>query len=105
MPEFAGAETDQKGRDPRRYPVDQIIQTRGGPAKLSVPFGLVANHAVSGVDDLVGQQQIVIKNLEKDILRGQRLSGAAILGDGEVALILDIQGLINEMSAIKVRGG
>lgn len=49
------------------------------------------------IDDLLGQQQIVIKSIEDDITVNKALSGAAILGDGDVALIIDIQGLIKQM--------
>ncbi|MDH5545806.1 MAG: chemotaxis protein CheW [Gammaproteobacteria bacterium] len=46
------------------------------------------------VDDLLGQQQVVIKSLETNFRRIEGVSGATILGDGTVALILDISGLI-----------
>lgn len=46
------------------------------------------------VDDLLGQQQVVIKSLEANFYRVEGLSGATILGDGTVALILDIPGLV-----------
>jgi len=46
------------------------------------------------VDDLLGQQQVVIKSLEANYRKIDGLSGATILGDGSVALILDIPGLI-----------
>ncbi|MCP4992636.1 MAG: chemotaxis protein CheA [Gammaproteobacteria bacterium] len=46
------------------------------------------------VDDLMGQQQVVIKSLEANYQRVQGVSGATILGDGSVALILDVPGVI-----------
>ncbi|MEQ8763290.1 MAG: chemotaxis protein CheA [Planctomycetota bacterium] len=46
------------------------------------------------VDDLLAQQQVVIKSLEANYRRVEGVSGATILGDGHVALILDISGLI-----------
>jgi two-component system, chemotaxis family, sensor kinase CheA len=46
------------------------------------------------VDDLLGQQQVVVKSLEANYMRVEGISGATILGDGSVALILDIPGLI-----------
>ncbi len=46
------------------------------------------------VDDLLGQQQVVIKSLESNYKRIEGISGATILGDGSVALILDVPGLI-----------
>lgn len=50
------------------------------------PLGLV-------VDELVGQQQVVIKTLEDNTDPVPGVSGATILGDGKVSLILDIAGL------------
>ena len=46
------------------------------------------------VDELLSQQQIVIKSLESNYQQVQGISGATILGDGSVALILDVAGLI-----------
>lgn len=46
------------------------------------------------VDDLLEQQQVVIKSLETNFRQMQGISGATILGDGTVALILDVPGLI-----------
>lgn len=46
------------------------------------------------VDELLGQQQVVIKSLETNLKRIQGISGATILGDGTVALIMDVGDLI-----------
>ncbi len=46
------------------------------------------------VDRLIGQQEIVIKSLGKYISNSKIISGATILGDGEVALILDVNTLV-----------
>ena len=46
------------------------------------------------VDGLLGQQQVVIKSLEANYQRVDGISGATILGDGSVALILDIPSLM-----------
>ncbi len=46
------------------------------------------------VDELLGQQQVVIKNLETNYRKVDNVSGATILGDGTVALILDTSGLV-----------
>ena len=46
------------------------------------------------VDSLIGQQEIVIKSLGKYINNNKIISGATILGDGEVALILDVNTLM-----------
>lgn len=46
------------------------------------------------VDNLLGQQEIVIKSLGKFIRNSKIISGATILGDGEIALILDVNTLM-----------
>jgi two-component system chemotaxis sensor kinase CheA len=46
------------------------------------------------VDELLGQQQVVIKSLENNFRKAEGFSGATILGDGTVSLILDAVGLI-----------
>lgn len=46
------------------------------------------------VDELLAQQQVVIKSLEQNYKRVDGISGATILGDGTVALILDIGGIV-----------
>ena len=57
------------------------------------------------VDDLLGQQQVVIKSLEANYRKIHGLSGATILGDGSVALILDIPGLIRMAGSAPVDVG
>ena len=46
------------------------------------------------VDELLGQQQVVVKNLEANYRKVHNVSGATILGDGTVALILDTSTLV-----------
>ena len=48
------------------------------------------------VDDLLAQQQVVIKSLETSYKQVRGLAGATILGDGRVALILDVPGLVTD---------
>ena len=45
------------------------------------------------VDELVGQHQVVVKNLESNYRKVPGVSGATILGDGRVALIIDVIGV------------
>jgi len=52
------------------------------------------------IDDLIGQQQIVIKSIDNFITTSRSISGATILGDGRVALIIDIHGLVEEIKNI-----
>lgn len=54
----------------------------------SGPIGLV-------VDELIGQQQVVIKSLGEQFERLRGIAGAAILGDGRVGLILEMTGIAN----------
>jgi two-component system chemotaxis sensor kinase CheA len=46
------------------------------------------------VDELLGQQQVVVKNLESNYRKVPNVSGATIMGDGKVALILDTAALV-----------
>ncbi|MEO6276925.1 chemotaxis protein CheW [Roseateles sp.] len=46
------------------------------------------------VDELLGQQQVVVKNLEANYRKVNDVSGATIMGDGRVALILDVSSLV-----------
>jgi two-component system chemotaxis sensor kinase CheA len=46
------------------------------------------------VDELVGQHQVVIKSLETNYRKAPGISGATIMGDGKVALILDVGALV-----------
>ncbi|MCL9852132.1 chemotaxis protein CheW, partial [Ralstonia solanacearum] len=48
------------------------------------------------IDELVGQQQVVVKNLETNYRKVSGISGATILGDGSVALIIDVSALMRE---------
>lgn len=55
------------------------------------------------VDELLAQQQVVIKSLETNYKRIEGISGATILGDGTVAMILDIPGLITLSQSINAK--
>ena len=50
------------------------------------------------VDDIIGQQQVVIKSLEENFQSIDGIAGGTILGDGNVALIVDVQGLKSSIS-------
>jgi two-component system, chemotaxis family, sensor kinase CheA len=49
------------------------------------------------VDELLDQQQVVIKSLEENYMPVKGLAGATILGDGNVALIIDVPSLVNNV--------
>jgi two-component system chemotaxis sensor kinase CheA len=56
------------------------------------------------VDDLLGQQQVVIKSLGEALGRIPGVSGGAIMGDGRVTLILDVPGLLELAQTQPVAG-
>lgn len=68
------------GNDSNSFPI--VVVEKEGRS-----FGLA-------VDSLIGQQEVVIKTLDKSLQKTKCLAGATILGDGRVALILDIAGLV-----------
>lgn len=77
--------------------LDEILDSepREEPENLTVVIVKKGdNHAGLVVDNLIGQQEIVIKSLGKYINSNKIISGATILGDGEVALILDANALM-----------
>lgn len=66
-----------------------------GQSYAVVIVGLAEKQVGFIVDNLIGEQEIVIKSLGNYIGKVQGIAGATILGDGSVALILDISSLIN----------
>lgn len=69
-------------------------------ARTSIDDGLVVileqdtEQVAIHVDEIVGQHQVVMKSLETNFVRVPGFSGACILGDGQVALIVDVGELI-----------
>jgi len=51
------------------------------------------------VDELLGEQQVVVKALPKYIKKVRGIAGCTLLGDGSISLILDVPGLIQMMTA------
>ena len=66
----------------------------GGERQLCILIESEGRKLALGVDDLLGQQQVVVKSLEANYRRVPYMSGATILGDGRVALILDAADLV-----------
>ena len=67
------------------------------PEKNTVTMVVVAKGEKKAgliVDDLIGQLEIVIKSIGKYINNSKIISGATVLGDGEIALILDANALV-----------
>ncbi|MDH7451481.1 chemotaxis protein CheW [Luteimonas composti] len=63
------------------------------PQRIAVVVEADGRRLALEVDELLGQQQVVVKNLESNYKRIAGVSGATILGDGRVALIVDAGGL------------
>lgn len=72
------------------------IESKKDPSENLVVVVVKKGDKMAGlvVDELIGQQEIVIKSLGKYISKCKIISGATVLGDGEVALILDANTLI-----------
>jgi two-component system, chemotaxis family, sensor kinase CheA len=70
------------------------------PEDLKIPVVIVGygNRKIGIiVDSLEGKQEIVIKSLEENYTNIEGLSGASILGDGSICLILDVASMINKV--------
>lgn len=83
-------------------PLHRLGTLLGQKAKPVDPSSAIAivvrsgDHAFSVlVDDIIGQQQVVIKQLGAEIRSLKGITGGAILGDGKAALILDVAELVN----------
>jgi two-component system chemotaxis sensor kinase CheA len=80
--------------------LDEVFRVRGpgGATRAQPPLMVVAEsegvRVAMGVDALLGQQQVVVKNLETNYRRVDHVAGATIMGDGRVALILDVGSLV-----------
>jgi two-component system chemotaxis sensor kinase CheA len=86
-------------------PVLKLYEQFGAePDSRNVEDGLLVVVEAEGsrvgvlVDDLLAQQQVVIKSLESNFKAVPGLAGATILGDGTVAFIIDVPGLIRSVS-------
>jgi two-component system chemotaxis sensor kinase CheA len=54
------------------------------------------------VDELIGKQEVVIKALGETFQHVTGISGATILGDGRIGLILDLDQLFQERNAVSI---
>ena len=82
-------------RGQRRQP---IAWSRPSPPGTSARWSIVQNGETTMgllVDELIGMQEVVLKSLEKNFQAIPGLSGASILGDGRVSLILDLDAVID----------
>jgi two-component system chemotaxis sensor kinase CheA len=77
------------------YQLFGIVPTFTNPSEgIVVILESDGRKAALFVDDLVGQQQVVVKNLESNYRKVMGISGATILGDGGVSLIIDVSALL-----------
>lgn len=76
----------------------------GCPEELAIVVESEGQQIGLVVDELIGQQQIVIKNLESNYRKVLGFSGATVMGDGSVAFILDIAHLVSAGSHPSVAG-
>jgi len=77
------------------YQMFDIVPTFTNPSEgIVVILESDGRKAALFVDDLVGQQQVVVKNLESNYRKVAGISGATILGDGGVSLIIDVAALL-----------
>jgi two-component system chemotaxis sensor kinase CheA len=67
--------------DERREALALVVEQEGQQLALAI-------------DEIVGQQQVVLKSLEENFVRVPNIAGVTILGDGRVAMILDVASLI-----------
>lgn len=71
------------------------VEGAAQPEEMAIVVDTETNgHVALLVDELIGQRQVVLKSLEANFRRVDGVSGATILGDGRVALILDVPSLV-----------
>ena len=79
----------------RLYKVLDVESSNEEPESLTVVIVKKGDKSAGLiVDNLIGQLEIVIKSIGKYINNSKMISGATILGDGEIALILDVNALV-----------
>jgi len=81
---YYGYHQESRAEPPAAEPLVVVVEGDGQKIALEV-------------DELLGQQQVVVKNIENNYRRIAGVSGATILGDGRVALIVDIGGLVRSL--------
>ncbi len=79
--------TPNPGEAPKRTPKDMVVL-------YEVETGIVALE----VNAVIGQTQVVMKPLAQGVRDREGIAGAAILGDGKVALLLDVNGIVTGMN-------
>ena len=79
------------------FPRQQAEDMTAPKRYLSRQYGLA-------VDSLMGEEELVIKALEDELITSPMVSGASILGDGTVVLILNVSAVVAHLSRIPAVG-
>ena len=69
------------------------------PAELCLVVEVDNRRAALLIEGLLGQQQLVVKSLDTHLHAVPGMAGATILGDGRVALILDVSSIVRANAA------
>lgn len=89
----------------RLHEVLGIEPTETDPCRALVCVVEAGNaHAAVLVDELLGQAQVVVKSLETNFRKIEGITGATILGDGRVALILDVHAIVQRATHTQRKG-
>ena len=97
-----------RGESMPLYNLGQMMGTRVGKCKTQIEETTAIVIRVTGepfavlVDEIIGQQQVVVKRLGPDFPSVKGVSGTAILGDGKASLIMDLPELSKTNSNKKV---
>ena len=79
----------------RLYEVFNLTPEHKDPAKaILIILETDGERVAVMVDEILGQQQVVIKSMEQNFRKVEGIAGATILGDGTVGFILDVRGLL-----------
>jgi two-component system, chemotaxis family, sensor kinase CheA len=93
-----------RGEEIPLYRINNLLSSRDSHVKpIEQSIAIIVRQAgmsfAIAVDDILSQQQVVIKSLGAEMKNMKGFSGGAILGDGKAALILDLTELLPDVSA------
>ena len=77
------------------------MEDTNNPEPYLIIVKLGENRFALKIDDIIKQQEIVIKDLGKELSQVNCYSGATILGNGEIVLILDVTAIANESQGVQ----
>ena len=98
---------DLRGRHLPLYNLDRMFSVTNAVQNPCEGLVIVVSGSGNGklhgfvVDELMGQQQVVIKSIGKGVGQLEGISGGAIMGDGKVGLILDPAGIVRVAESVK----